>query len=171
MLGDFTYYNPTKLIFGKDAMTAPGRRAREVRQDRPARLRRRLHPRRTAYMTRSSPHSRQRARPSSRMPASCPIPRPASRIARENDVDFILAVGGGSCIDYSKAVAVSKKNLPEGEDPWDVYYARSEEPSPDMDVVPVGSVLTMVGTGSEMNCGSVITNRECGMKIDHVYSG
>lgn len=92
--------------------------------------------------------------------------REGTKIARENDVDLILAVGGGSCADYAKAVSVSA-NLPEGEDPWDVYYARFEEPS--CEIVPVGVVLTMAGTGSEMNGGAVITNREAGLKIGHVF--
>lgn len=92
--------------------------------------------------------------------------REGTKIARENDVDLILAVGGGSCADYAKAVSVSA-NLPEGEDPWDVYYARFEEPS--CEIVPVGVVLIMAGTGSEMNGGAVITNREAGLKIGHVF--
>lgn len=92
--------------------------------------------------------------------------REGTKIARENNVDLILAVGGGSCADYAKAVSVSV-NLPEGEDPWDVYYARFEEPS--CEIVPVGVVLTMAGTGSEMNGGAVITNREAGLKIGHVF--
>ena len=95
--------------------------------------------------------------------------REGAQIARDNDIDFILAVGGGSCVDYAKAVAVSK-DLPAGEDPWDVYFDRFEEPAADREVVPVGSVLTMVGTGSEMNRGSVITNRELGRKIGHVFT-
>ena len=44
------------------------------------------------------------------------------------------------------------------EDPWEKYYVRFDEP--DCEIVPVGCVLTMVGTGSEMNAGSVITNRK-----------
>ena len=86
------------------------------------------------------------------------------RIARENDVDLILAVGGGSTIDYAKAVSVSA--WCEG-DPWAKYYLRMEEP--DNRIIPVGSVLTMVGTGSEMNGGSVITNHEQKRKIGHVF--
>ena len=86
------------------------------------------------------------------------------RIARENDVDLILAVGGGSTIDYAKAVSVSA--WCEG-DPWTKYYLRMEEP--DNRIIPVGSVLTMVGTGSEMNGGSVITNHEQKRKIGHVF--
>ena len=85
-------------------------------------------------------------------------------IARENDVDLILAVGGGSTIDYAKAVSVSA--WCDG-DPWEKYYLRMEEP--DNRIIPVGSVLTMVGTGSEMNGGSVITNHEQMRKIGHVF--
>ncbi len=86
------------------------------------------------------------------------------KIARENNVDLILAVGGGSTIDYAKGVSVSAWC---DEDPWDKYYLRMEEP--DNRIIPVGSVLTMVGTGSEMNGGSVITNHEQKMKIGHVF--
>ena len=90
-------------------------------------------------------------------------------IARENHVDLILAVGGGSCVDYAKAVAVST-NLPADVDPWQKYWVDFDEPAADLDVIPVGSVLTMVGTGSEMNCGSVITNHEARMKVGHVFA-
>ncbi len=86
------------------------------------------------------------------------------RIAKDNDVDLILAVGGGSTIDYAKAVSVSAWCE---EDPWDKYYLRMEDV--DNRIIPVGSVLTMVGTGSEMNGGSVITNHEQKKKIGHVF--
>lgn len=86
------------------------------------------------------------------------------KIAKENDVDLILAVGGGSVCDYSKAVSVSAWCK---EDPWDKYYLRMEDV--DNRIIPVGCVLTMVGTGSEMNGGSVITNHESKLKIGHVF--
>ncbi len=86
------------------------------------------------------------------------------RIAKEKDVDLILAVGRGSTIDYAKAVSVSAWC---DEDPWDKYYLRMEDV--DNRIIPVGSVLTMVGTGSEMNGGSVITNHEQKKKIGHVF--
>lgn len=86
------------------------------------------------------------------------------RIARENNVDLLLAVGGGSCCDYAKGVAVSAWC---DEDPWKKYYLRMEEP--DNRILPVGCVLTMVGTGSEMNGGSVITNHQEKLKIGHVF--
>lgn len=86
-------------------------------------------------------------------------------IARAHHADLILAVGGGSVCDYSKAVSVS---IFCDEDPWEKYYIRFEEP--DCPIVPVGCVLTMVGTGSEMNAGSVITNQETKQKIGHVFA-
>ncbi|WP_302382461.1 iron-containing alcohol dehydrogenase [Anaerotignum lactatifermentans] len=84
--------------------------------------------------------------------------------AKENDVDLLLAVGGGSVCDYAKAVSVSTWCE---EDPWDKYYLRMEDV--DNCIIPVGCVLTMVGTGSEMNGGSVITNHEQKLKIGHVF--
>ena len=75
-------------------------------------------------------------------------------------------MGGGSVCDYSKALAVS---VHCDDDPWDKYYVRFEEP--DCEVLPVGCVLTMVGTGSEMNAGSVITNKKTKQKIGHVFAG
>ena len=53
------------------------------------------------------------------------------------------------------------------EDPWEKYYLRFEEP--ECEIVPVGCVLTMAGTGSEMNGGAVITNHESKLKIGHVF--
>lgn len=86
-------------------------------------------------------------------------------IARKNNVDLLLAVGGGSCCDYAKAVSVSVNCK---EDPWEKYYIRFEEP--DCETLPVGCVLTMAGTGSEMNAGSVITNHKSKMKVGHVFA-
>ena len=87
-----------------------------------------------------------------------------ARLARENNVDLILAVGGGSTIDYAKGVSVSAWCK---EDPWEKYYIRMEDV--DNRIIPVGSVLTMVGTGSEMNGGSVITNPQQKLKIGMVF--
>ena len=90
--------------------------------------------------------------------------REGVRIARDNKVDLLLAVGGGSCCDYAKAVSVS---VHCDDDPWEKYYIRFEEP--DCEIVPVACILTMAGTGSEMNAGSVITNHEQKLKIGHVF--
>ena len=84
--------------------------------------------------------------------------------AKANNVDLILAVGGGSTIDYAKGVSVSAWCE---EDPWEKYYVRFEEPS--CRIIPVGSVLTMAGTGSEMNGGSVISNHKANLKVGKVF--
>ncbi len=86
------------------------------------------------------------------------------KIARENNVDLLLAVGGGSCCDYAKAVSVSVNC---NEEPWEKYYIKFEEPT--CEIVPVACVLTMAGTGSEMNGGAVIINHEQKLKIGHVF--
>ena len=88
------------------------------------------------------------------------------KIARKHQADLLLAVGGGSVCDYAKALSVS---VHCEEDPWEKYYRRFEEP--ECAVVPVGCVLTMAGTGSEMNAGAVITNEETKEKIGHVFAG
>ena len=86
-------------------------------------------------------------------------------IARNHQADLLLAVGGGSVCDYAKAVSVSVNCE---EDPWEKYYVRFEEP--DCEIIPVGCVLTMAGTGSEMNAGAVITNQDTKQKIGHVFA-
>ena len=86
------------------------------------------------------------------------------KLVRENDVDLILAVGGGSTIDCAKGISVSA--YCEG-DPWTKYWENGEEVT--NKIVPVGSVLTMAGTGSEMNGGSVITNEEKKLKNGRVF--
>ena len=88
------------------------------------------------------------------------------KVARENDVDFILAVGGGSTIDYAKAVSVSAWY--DG-DAWERFWVNQDDPKPGERIIPVGAVLTMAGTGSEMNGGSVITNHATKMKIGKVF--
>lgn len=86
-------------------------------------------------------------------------------LVRNNKVDFILAVGGGSVIDCAKAISVSA--YCEG-DAFKRYWMNFEPIT--NKIIPVGSVLTMVGTGSEMNGGSVITNEELKIKNGRVYS-
>ena len=85
-------------------------------------------------------------------------------LVKANKIDLILAVGGGSVCDYAKALSVSAYC---DDDPWEKYYVRMERLS--NEVIPVGCILTMVGTGSEMNGGSVITHPEQKLKIGHVF--
>lgn len=74
-------------------------------------------------------------------------------LCRQEGVDWILAVGGGSVIDASKAVAVG---VPYEGDVWDFYTKKAEA----KEALPLGTVLTLAATGSEMNRGSVVTNWE-----------
>ena len=87
-----------------------------------------------------------------------------ARLVREHNIELILAVGGGSVIDCAKGIACAA--YAEG-DVWQRYYV-NQEPVTNR-VIPVGSILTMAGTGSEMNSGSVITNEAENLKIGRVY--
>ena len=86
------------------------------------------------------------------------------RLVRENDVSLILAVGGGSVIDCAKAISVSA--YCKG-DPWQRYWINFEPVN--NRIVPVGCVLTMAGTASEMNGGSVITNESEKIKAGRTF--
>jgi len=82
----------------------------------------------------------------------------AVAVAREQNIDFLLAVGGGSVIDGTKFIAAALKF--NGE-PWDILARQVEV----HDAMPFGSVLTLPATGSEMNNGSVISHRAKGDKL------
>ncbi len=88
------------------------------------------------------------------------------RIARENEIDLILSLGGGSVCDYSKAVAASVYY--EG-DYWNQFWLKQQNPDAGQKILPVGCILTMAGTGSEMNGGTVITDAEHTFKVGHVF--
>lgn len=88
------------------------------------------------------------------------------KVAKDNDVDLILAVGGGSTIDYAKGVAAA--TWYDGN-AWENFWVKQNEPAADQRVIPVGSVLTLAGTGSEMNGGSVITDAEHKLKLGKVF--
>lgn len=75
-------------------------------------------------------------------------------IARKHHVDFILAVGGGSVIDCCKVVSVQAML---DEDVWDMEYGKGQFPTVG---IPMGAVVTVSGTGAEMNAGAVITYEE-----------
>lgn len=84
--------------------------------------------------------------------------REGAKLARENDVDFILAVGGGSVIDCCKIVSAQAKL---DADIWDYEYAQRRIPA---EFIPMGAVVTAFGTGAEMNNGAVITHQEKKLK-------
>ena len=97
------------------------------------------------------------------LPGIKPNPRITSvyegiEIAREEKIDFILAVGGGSVIDASKAIAAGVKY---NGDVWD-FFEREESPS---DALGIGVVLTLAATGSEMNGNAVVSNEDTQRKL------
>ena len=79
-------------------------------------------------------------------------------VARENNVDFILAVGGGSVIDCCKIVSAQART---DADVWDMFYIDHKVPT---EFIPIGAVVTASGTGAEQNNGAVITNEELRLK-------
>ncbi|MEE0733405.1 MAG: iron-containing alcohol dehydrogenase [Acutalibacteraceae bacterium] len=77
-----------------------------------------------------------------------------AKLAKERQVDFILAVGGGSVIDCCKVVSVQAMTE---EDIWNMEYQSGKFPTAG---IPIGAVVTASGTGAEMNSGAVITYEE-----------
>ena len=169
MLGNFTYCNPTKLYFGEKSLEALNTELPKYGQN--------------VVLVYGGGSIKKngiyddvvailKAQGKNVAEIAGVMPNPTLtklyegiEIARAHHADFILAVGGGSVCDYAKAVSVSVNCQ---DDPWEKYFVRFEEP--DCETLPVGCVLTMVGTGSEMNAGSVITNEKTKMKIGHVFA-
>ena len=81
-----------------------------------------------------------------------------AKLAQDNDIDFILAVGGGSVIDCCKIVSAQAKL---DEDIWYFEYSKGGKPT---EFIPMGAIVTAFGTGAEMNNGAVITNTDKMMK-------
>lgn len=168
MLGNFTYCNPTKLYFGEDSLSG-------LNQELPKYGRNVLLVYGGGSIKKNGIYDKvvQLLRDNGKQIFEDPgvMPNPTveklyegCERARACKADLILAVGGGSVCDYAKAVSISAYCE---EDPWEKYYLRMEDVS--NRIIPVGCVLTMVGTGSEMNGGSVITNHAQKLKIGHVF--
>ena len=168
MLGNFSYSNPTRLYFGDDAIAFLGEELKNYGKKVMLTYDGGSIKKNGIYdeVLKALKDERKEVFEDPGVMSNPTVQKlyEGCRIAKENDVDLILAVGGGSTIDYAKAVSVSAWCE---EDPWDKYYLRMEDV--DNRIIPVGSILTMVGTGSEMNGGSVITNHEQKKKIGHVF--
>ncbi len=168
MLGNFTYCNPTKLYFGKDALDG-------LNEELPKYGKNVLLVYGGGSIKKNGVYDKVikilKDNDKNVFEDAGVMPNPTSEKLNEGlarakaaKADLILAVGGGSVCDYAKAVSVSVNC---NDDPWDKYFIRFEEPT--CKIIPVGCVLTMVGTGSEMNGGSVITNHGQKLKIGHVF--
>ena len=159
---DFTYYAPTKVHFGKGKENEVGKIISDL-----------------GYKTIMMQYGRDSIKKSGlydRVMASLdeygikviemggvePNPklsfvREAVKVAKENNVELILAVGGGSVLDSSKATAVSAGS---NADIWDIIE-RKVTPT---NGIPVGCILTLAAAGSEMSSSAVVTNMETNMK-------
>lgn len=168
MLGNFSYCNPTKLYFGDEALNNLVQELSKVGK-KVALIYGTGSIKRTGLYDKI--YEILKASDKEVVEIAGVMPNPTVdklyegvKIAKDFGAQFLLAVGGGSVCDYAKALAVS---IHCTEDPWDKYYLRFEEPN--CEIVPVGCVLTMTGTGSEMNTGAVITNPHTKLKIGHVF--
>lgn len=170
MLGNFTYCNPTKLYFGKEALKG-------LNEELPKYGKNVLLVYGGGSIKKSGIYDeivkilKDNGKEIFEDAGVMPNPtveklNEGMEIARKSKADFILAVGGGSVCDYAKAVSVSVNCK---EDAWEKYYIRFEDVDKETKIIPIGCVLTMVGTGSEMNGGSVITNHSQKLKIGHVF--
>lgn len=158
-MNNFTFRNPTKLIFGKGTIA-------QIAAEIPAEAK--------IMMTygggsirRNGVYDQVKAALKDRTVVEFggiePNPQyetlvQAIGLAREQGVDFLLAVGGGSVIDGTKFIATALKY--EG-DPWDFMV----DPSKATDAVPLATVLTLPATGSEMNNGAVVSRKEFNEKL------
>jgi len=89
--------------------------------------------------------------------------REGVRLVKEHDIDFLIAVGGGSVIDAAKGIAAGAFY---NGDPWDLYTGRGKVST----ALPLATVLTLAATGSEMNSNSVVSNLETKQKLAIHYA-
>lgn len=154
---NFIYKNPTKLIFGKGQVG-------QLKTEIPSYGKRVLLVYGGGSIKKSGLYDqvieqlREIEAEIHELPGVEPNPRISTvrkgvEICKSEDVDFILAVGGGSVIDCTKAIAAGAKY--DG-DAWDLVIKKAKVE----EALPFGTVLTLAATGSEMNSGSVITNWE-----------
>jgi len=156
---DFTFHNPTKILFGKNAIERIGE---EIPAD--ARI---LMTYGGGSIKRNGVYERVmhalKGKPVTQFGGIEPNPRyetliPAVELVRREEIDFLLAVGGGSVLDGTKFIAAA---VPFEGDPWDILEKRAEVRK----ALPIGAVLTLPGTGSEMNGYAVITRWEKKAKL------
>ena len=160
MIEDFTYYAPTKVVFGRGAENKTGELVAELGCKKIL-----LHygggsAERTGLLGRIRASLREAGAGFVELGGVVPNPRlllvrEGIELCRREGVDFILAVGGGSVIDSAKAIGYGVADEERG-DVWD-FYARLRAPRA---CLPVGSVLTIAAAGSEMSPSSVITNED-----------
>lgn len=158
----FTYYNPTKLIFGKGQLEQLRKELKRYGKNvllvygGGSIKRNGLYDQVTGILKEEGAvvHELSGVEPNPRLATV----KKGIDLCREHDIDFLLAVGGGSVIDCTKAIAAGVKY--DG-DAWDIFSKKVTAE----DALPFGTVLTLAATGSEMNPDSVITNWETNEKF------
>ncbi|STO30790.1 NADH-dependent butanol dehydrogenase A [Fusobacterium necrogenes] len=166
---DFNYYNPTKIYFGKTALNNLKEELKNYGENillvygKNSIKRSGLYDRVIEILKETNKKVVELAGIKSNPTYDQMME--GARLVKENNVDLILGVGGGSVIDCSKGISVSAYC---NGDPWQKYWVNFEEV--DNKIIPVGSILTMAGTGSEMNGGSVITHEKQMLKNGRVFS-
>ncbi|MEH7441369.1 iron-containing alcohol dehydrogenase [Bacillus sp. JJ1122] len=160
-MDNFTFYNPTKLIFGKGQLE-------ELKNEVPQYGKKVLLVYGGGSIKRNGLYDsvlkllKEIDAEVFELSGVEPNPRISTvrkgvQICKEEGIEFLLAVGGGSVIDCTKAIAAGAKY--DG-DAWDLVTKKAFA----SEALPFGTVLTLAATGSEMNAGSVITNWETNEK-------
>ncbi|RZT21899.1 MULTISPECIES: iron-containing alcohol dehydrogenase [Fictibacillus] len=156
-MNEFIYYNPTRLVFGKNQIKALkdelGRYGKKVLVVYGGGS-----IKRNGLYDEVMSELNEMGMEVSELSGVEPNPRLSTvkrgvELCKENKIDCLLAVGGGSVIDCTKAIAAGAKY--DG-DVWDLITLKAQP----QEALPFGTVLTLAATGSEMNSGSVITNWE-----------
>ena len=159
---NFVYYTPTRVVFGKNAEAETGRLVKEQGCQKVL-----LHygggsVKRSGLLERIEDSLRENGVSYVSLGGVVPNPRLSKvyegiALCRQEGVDFILAVGGGSVIDSAKAIGYGLAN---DCDVWD-FYAKKAVPKA---CAPIGAVVTIAAAGSEMSDSSVITNEDGWLK-------
>ena len=159
---DFKFYNPVRIHFGKDALThlpeelaLVGKKILLVYGGGSIK--------RSGLYDRVIAELAAAGKEVVELSGVMPNPRTEKvyegiELCKKNGIEFILAVGGGSVIDCSKAIAVGSRT---DRDFWQAFFVNWEEAE---DAIPLGTILTIPATGSEMDRSSVITNWATGEK-------
>lgn len=163
MANNFNYYAPTEVIFGKDAELETGKRLKALGASHILLVYGSRSARRLGLLEKISHVLSEEGLSVSELGGIVPNPRldkvyEGIRIGKENQIDFLLAIGGGSAIDTAKAIAYG---LAEPEhDVWELFaHSRTAKKC-----LPVASILTIAAAGSETSKGCVITNEQTGEK-------
>lgn len=168
---DFTFFNPTRMEFGKGKETSIGQYVKEFGLSSALILYGSERIKRDGLFDRVTASLKENNVAYEELGGVVSNPklshvRDAIRIVKEMKLQAIVAVGGGSVLDSAKAIAAGARY--DG-DVWDFFIHKAEAE----DAIPVFSIMTLAATGSEMNCFGVVTNEETNQKYaimsPHLY--